>query len=167
MSVACQQAFAAWLDEDRAGQWLFATAHAPLERVAIDARVGGAFELVARRGARTLVAHTGAYMALEPPHRLVMLLHSEDLGSDRTLVTVDIVPLAVGCTVKVRHEDVPPERSAYARNRWSGMLYGLDQLLDNGFDEPATAGPLVNADAVDADSIPFHSAAERRHAGES
>ena len=124
-----QHVFAAWLDPAIAGRWLFATASRPMERVAIDARVAGAFCLVERR-AGTLVLHTGVYVSLVPPRRLAFTLSSSDRADPDSLVTVGITPQRTGCVVALSHEGLPVGRIRELKARWIGILYGLGVTLD-------------------------------------
>jgi uncharacterized protein YndB with AHSA1/START domain len=120
-----RQVFDAWLDPGLAGRWLFATATRPMTHVEIDARVGGRFRLAERRNGESH-EHRGRYVEIVPPRRLVFNLR-ERRGATR--VTVEINPRKRGCELRLRHENLPPERAQDAEARWSGMLYGLDETL--------------------------------------
>ena len=65
--------FDAWLDPELAGCWLFATATRPMTHVEIDARVAGSFRFGERSEGR-LTQHTGEYLEIVPPRRLVFTL---------------------------------------------------------------------------------------------
>jgi uncharacterized protein YndB with AHSA1/START domain len=143
-SIAASPArvFDAWLDPRIAGKWLFATATHPMSRVTIDARVRGRFRFADGNGG---VEHTGIYVEIDRPRRLVFSLAATDAlpvtrviaeiaprkavtgvreapGSRRTRVT------ATGITV--RHGAVPAEHAARIEARWTGMLYGLGLMLN-------------------------------------
>lgn len=121
-----RRVFDAWVDPDTAARWLFATAAHPAERVSIDARTGGSFSFVERRG-RGEIEYAGEYLEILPPRRLVFTLSEPANG--RTRVSVEIVPVQSGSEVTVVHESLPAEQTALIEGRWSGMLYGLGTLL--------------------------------------
>jgi uncharacterized protein YndB with AHSA1/START domain len=123
-----QRVFDAWLDPGVAGQWLFATALRPMTKVAIDARVGGAFRLEDRRGGE-IVAHDGRYIEIVPHRRLVFELLAGRHPRLPTRVVVEISPLKRGCELRLSHEHVPGDRAHDTEARWSGMLYGLGEML--------------------------------------
>ncbi|HEX9626552.1 MAG TPA: SRPBCC domain-containing protein [Acidiferrobacterales bacterium] len=124
-----EQVFDAWLDPAVAGQWLFATAWRPMARVAIDARVAGRFRFASRRGG-SKHAHTGRYLEIDPPRRLVFSLSTAKRPRAVTRVSVELVPRDRGCELILTHEQLPPDHASHAKARWTGMLYGLGETLD-------------------------------------
>src|SRR5262245_49325697 len=133
-----ERIFDAWLDPGFAGRWLFATASRPMTRVAIDARVRGRFRFAdGRDGDR--VEHHGVYVEIERPRRLAFTLSAAH-GLPMTRVIADIAPgdAAGAAELTVTHADVPGDFAARTEARWTGMLYGLGQMLDS---EPGLARP--------------------------
>jgi uncharacterized protein YndB with AHSA1/START domain len=155
-STPPERVFAAWLDPGGAGKWLFATARDPAERVEIDARAGGAFRFVERRGGST-VEHAGRYVEIRPPRRLVFDLADPNRPHVATRVIVDFTPLATGCRLTLTHEDVSPADAERTEGRWAGILYGLAELLEGsaarrrhaGF-ERHHRGDVGSTSAIDA-----------------
>lgn len=123
-SAPAERVFDAWLDPARAGQWLFATALRPMARVAIDARVGGAFRFAERRDGED-IEHSGEYLEIDRPRRLVFTLSTLDQAGAVTCATVEIAPLASGCRLCLTHEGLPVDCARRMENRWTGILYGL------------------------------------------
>jgi uncharacterized protein YndB with AHSA1/START domain len=121
-----QHVFAAWLEPDLARRWLFAMATRPIDEVAIDARVGGAFRLARAEGDE----HRGRYLDIVPHRRLAFRLVTSLLPATHTRVHVDIVTLRGRSTVALSHAGVPREFVRTVRERWLGMLYGLAVALD-------------------------------------
>jgi uncharacterized protein YndB with AHSA1/START domain len=119
--------FAAWLDDDSAGRWLFATASRPSAEVDIDARVGGSFRFVERRRLVAAV-YRGRYLQIVPSRRLVFAV-SIDGGREST-VTIDILRRHNGCELILSQQPVPSSERERVKGRWIGMLYGLDLMLD-------------------------------------
>jgi uncharacterized protein YndB with AHSA1/START domain len=123
-----RRVFDAWLDPGLAGRWLFATASRPMTDVEIDARVGGGFRLADRRNGET-TEHHGRYVEIVPHRRLVFTLRGASRPREATRVIVEIVPRKRGCELRLRHENVPPDRAHDTEARWTGMLYGLGETL--------------------------------------
>jgi uncharacterized protein YndB with AHSA1/START domain len=124
-----EEVFDAWLDPEIAGRWLFATATRPAAKVAIVARVGGAFHFVEGTGGGRF-EHAGVYLAIDRPRRLVFTLAGDERSRDLMQVSVEIAPLDPGCVLTLAHENVPPDRASRIEARWTGMLYGLREILD-------------------------------------
>ena len=70
ISASPERVFDAWLDPKKAGKFLFATATGQMVRAGIDPRVGGKFVFIDRRDGED-VEHTGEYLDLDRPRRLV------------------------------------------------------------------------------------------------
>jgi uncharacterized protein YndB with AHSA1/START domain len=121
-----ERVFDAWLDPAKAGKWLFATAWRPMSCVDIHARNGGSFRLSDSRGAE----YTGQYIEVARPRRLVFTLAMENSPRVVTRVTVKIEPLRSGSKLSLVHEDVPVDQASRIENRWTGMLYGLGEMLE-------------------------------------
>ena len=127
-SAPPERVFHAWLEPALAGRWLFATASQPTTVLDIDPRVGGSFRLAERcNGART--EHTGEYVEIVPHRRLVFTLAMADRPRVLTRVTAEIRPRGAGCELAVSHENVPPDCAGETEARWTGVLYGLGEVL--------------------------------------
>jgi uncharacterized protein YndB with AHSA1/START domain len=124
-----ERVFAAWLDAPTAGHWLFATASQPIEHVEIDARVGGSFRFVERRHG-DLIEHAGRYLSIVPSRHLAFTLVLEERPRVVTQVSIEIVPLARGCSLALTHEHVLGDALERTKGRWTGILYGLGEMLD-------------------------------------
>jgi uncharacterized protein YndB with AHSA1/START domain len=133
LSASPKGVFDAWLDPRIACKWLFATALRPSTRVAIDARVGGAFRFMERSYGEE-IEYAGVYVEIVGPTRLVFTLSLEDHPDEISRVAVDISPLktadmGLGAKIILTHQGVPKERAERIEARWTGMLYGLNELL--------------------------------------
>jgi len=126
--ASAERVFDAWLDPHKAGRWLFATASGQILRVEIDARVGGQFVFVDRRNGEE-VEHTGEYLELDRPRRLVFRFSVPKYSSVSTRVAIDIVPAGSGCELTLVHEGVLPEYEAQTQDGWKTILNGLAASL--------------------------------------
>jgi uncharacterized protein YndB with AHSA1/START domain len=124
--------FDAWLDPAKVQLWLAAAARkealGELVGVELDARVGGAFRFVCRRGSTELV-QSGTYLEIERPRRLVF---SWDMAlPDIERIVIQITATADGSELVLDHVmdaawsgDVSPVTAA-----WASVAEALGELL--------------------------------------
>lgn len=124
-----ERVFDAWLDPATAGRWLFSTPTGQMQRVDIDARVGGRYVIVERREQGN-AEHFGKYLEIDRPRRLVFTLAADE-ASDGDVVTVEIVPDGNGCTLTLIHA-LAAEWAQYAQRTesgWNDVLASLARQL--------------------------------------
>jgi uncharacterized protein YndB with AHSA1/START domain len=119
-----EQVFDAWLDAEKAGKWLFATPSGQMVRVELNARVGGSFVFVDRRNGEE-IEHTGEYIEIARPRRLVFTFSVPKFSSESTRVTLDLVPLEKGCELTLTHDGVYADYASRTAQGWTGILDGL------------------------------------------
>jgi uncharacterized protein YndB with AHSA1/START domain len=119
-----ERVFDAWLDPEKARRFLFATAAGQMVRAETDPRVGGRFTFTDRRDGED-VEHTGEYLEIDRPRRLVFTFAVPKYSSVVTRVTIEIVPMDGGCELTLTHEGVPPEYAERNVEGWSRILAGL------------------------------------------
>jgi uncharacterized protein YndB with AHSA1/START domain len=122
--ASAEQVFDAWLDPAKAGRFLFATPTGQMVRVEIDPRVGGHFTLTDRRD-REDVDHTGEYLEIERPRRLVFTFRVPKYSSLTSHVSIEVAPLDDGCELTLTNEGVPPEWREPAIAGWTSILAAL------------------------------------------
>lgn len=126
-----ERVFDAWLDVRLARRFLFSTATGEMVRCEIDPRVGGRFVLTDRRPEGE-VEHTGEYLVIERPLRLVFTFGIPAASPSFDIVTLEITPEGDGgCTLHLTAE-MKPEWREYAdraRQGWAMILDGLDAAL--------------------------------------
>lgn len=128
--ASAERVFDAWLDAKTAGRWMFATPTGEIVRAETDPRVGGRYTFTDRRDGED-VEHTGEYLEIDRPRRLVFTFGVPSASPDFDRVTVDIVPLETGCELTLTHE-MNPEWAEYADRTaagWTTMLQGLERAL--------------------------------------
>jgi len=96
-AASAERVFDAWLDPRTVGKWLFATPTGEMVRVEIDPRVGGTFVITERRDGED-VMHTGEYLEIDRPRRLVFSLRVQKYAQDSDRVVVEITPLSTGAS---------------------------------------------------------------------
>jgi uncharacterized protein YndB with AHSA1/START domain len=136
--ASAERVYDAFLDPDKAARFLFATAAGQNVRCDIDARIGGRFTIVDRRNGVDVV-HTGTYLELDRPRRIVFTLLVEKYSSDAEVVTIGISPLSRGCELTLSHEMKAKDAASRdrAREGWTNILDVAAELL---VDDAPTCG---------------------------
>ncbi len=118
----------AWLEPDAIRRW-FGPGLGEVVHVAVEARVGGAFAIVQRRGDAD-VEHVGVYLEVVRPERLAFTW-SVALSQEHSSVTLGFQGLETGCLLTLTHE-MPPEYADFVPKveaSWMRMLEAMDILL--------------------------------------
>ena len=130
LQSSAERVFDAWLEPQTAGKWLFSTPAGKMVRVEIDAQVGGRYVIVERRDVGD-VEHTGEYLEIDRPKRLVFTLVVPMFSTESTRVSIDIVPLsASSCEITLTHEGVYQEYADRTQDGWAKILEGLQSSID-------------------------------------
>ena len=124
-----ERVFDAWLDPAIARRFLFATPTGEMIRAETDPRVGGKFVFVDRRPDMGDVLHTGEYLTIDRPTRLVFTFAVPAYDPGFTTVEVEITPTAAGCDVKLTQRDTPDEWVEQSAKGWSMILDALEAAL--------------------------------------
>lgn len=123
--------FDCWLDELRAGRWMFATPSGKLQHIEIDARVGGRYRLIEhRRGAD--VVRSGEYLMIERPTQLLFSFSANSEAPEPDLISIQISPLPFGCELTLRHQmstQWQPDQQKMIEG-WTHVLVGLAAELN-------------------------------------
>ena len=126
--ASAERVFDAWLDPDRARNFFFATPTGTMVRAEIDARVGGRFCFVDRRGSDD-VEHVGEYVVIDRPRKLVFTFAVPQFSSEYTRVTIDIAPRGSGCELSLTHEGVLADFAERTAQGWTMILDGCAAAL--------------------------------------
>lgn len=134
-TASAERVFDAWIDPQKVRQWMAATIPkrktpvvSELQRVQIDARVGGRFSFMERRDGEE-VDHVGEYLELDRPRRLVFTWSLPKYSADVSRVSIDIVPLGTGCELTLTHE-LKPEWAEYAERTQAGWTLMIDTIAE-------------------------------------
>ncbi len=126
-SAPPERVFDAWLDPEKAGKFLFATEDGEMVKVEIDPRVGGRYSIVERREGQD-VEHTGEYLEIDRPQRLVFTLQVPLYSELVDRVTVEIEPAEGGCELTLVCETTP-EWAEQTGEGWKMILGTLAEVL--------------------------------------
>lgn len=122
-----EKVFDAWLDPWIAARFLSAgnTQVAAFEN---DPREGGDFRLVMKGGGEPM-EHSGRYVLIDRPRRLIFTWVSAGVDHRLSLVTVDFTPMGQSVRVDLEHEGIPDaERAERHRGGWTSILEKLSRL---------------------------------------
>jgi uncharacterized protein YndB with AHSA1/START domain len=124
---SAERVFDAWLDPKFASKWLFTTWAGRIVRAEVDARVGGRFLFTDRRNGED-IEHTGEYLEIQRPTRLVFTFGVPKYVPTFDRVSIDIVPKGDNaCELTLTHEMTPESRDWASRTEsgWSAIVEGL------------------------------------------
>jgi uncharacterized protein YndB with AHSA1/START domain len=126
--TSAERIFDAWLDPGMARGWLFATPSGLIVECRIEPRAGGRFTIVDRRAGED-VAHTGEYLEIDRPSRLVFDFAVRKYSTAISRVSIDIAPVAGGCLLTLTNEGMPPEYVDATRQGWTDLMDRLETVL--------------------------------------
>ncbi|MGH8504467.1 MAG: SRPBCC family protein [Stenotrophobium sp.] len=120
--------FDAWLDPESLAQWMLPGDHRR-NTVNVDARVGGAFEIVMHHqdGDKR---HYGEYRGIERNRKLMFTWFSEATHHSETLVTVEFHAASDHTEIVLTHERMPDHEAGLGHTRgWTRALELLEGFL--------------------------------------
>jgi uncharacterized protein YndB with AHSA1/START domain len=129
-AAPCERVFDAWLDPATIRRW-FGPGLGPVTIAEVQARVGGRFAIVQRRGTED-VAHGGCFEELDRPRRLAFTWEVPPGSRERSRVLVALAPEGDGCRCDVAHEMDAQWREFVPRSAqaWAKMLEALAETLE-------------------------------------
>ena len=130
IAAPAQQLFDAWLNPASLAEWMRPCSSGAMKStIKVDAREGGAFEIV-MHVASGPVRHTGVYQTIDAPRRLVFTWNSIHAGNNDSLVTVDFLPDGGATEVVITHERLPEAALAGHTGGWTEILGQLVLMLE-------------------------------------
>ena len=121
------EVFRWWTDPDRLQEWMTPVGTVEAE---VDLRVGGRLRIVMKGDGR-VIEHTGEYLEIDPPRRLVFTWMSPYTGSLPSVITVELRPAGDDLTdLRLVHSRLPDEAAPWHRGGWDAMLDRLGGRLN-------------------------------------
>lgn len=132
-SVAPELVFDAFLDKKTIGRFMFGPEIRDEEIVSLqnDPWVGGSFSYVVRRQGKTF-DHTGEYIEVDRPHRLVFTWAvKEDPANNQSRIVIGILPVIDGCELTLTHEMPRGQEDFVEKSKaaWGKMIDKLTEIL--------------------------------------
>ena len=133
-SVPAEQVFDAFLDKKMIARFMFGPEIRDEEIVSLqnEPYVGGSFSYVVRRQGQTF-DHTGEYVEIDRPHRLVFTWKiKEDPTNNQSRIVIGILPVIDGCELTLTHE-MPHGQEGFVEQSklaWGKMIDKLTEILD-------------------------------------
>jgi uncharacterized protein YndB with AHSA1/START domain len=118
-----------WTEADRLREWMSPVGTVEAQ---VDLRVGGALRIV-MRGEGTVIEHSGEYLQIDPPRRLVFTWVSPFTGAEPSLVTLELEPDGADATqLLLVHSRLPESVARSHQDGWGTMLDRLSGQLRTG-----------------------------------
>lgn len=131
LPFSCEACFDAWLDEARARRFFFASPSGELQRIELEARTGGTFTVVDRRGDED-VLHTGEYLVVERPRALSFSFKVPAYSDEASTVSLAFEALGpASCRITLDAGAVPAEIHERAVQGWTRVLERAEASLGN------------------------------------
>jgi uncharacterized protein YndB with AHSA1/START domain len=129
-TASAEQVFDAWVNPEKTRRWFLRTTQGDLVRAEMDARVGGRWVVVERRGDMDAF-HGGEYLEIDPPRRLVFTFAVNQELTDAGRVEIDIRPADSGCELTLTQEMPAKFRAFEERTKqgWATLLDGLERAF--------------------------------------
>lgn len=129
MPATRERVFAAWIDPESMKVWM-CPGHIASTEAQLDARVGGSFRIV-MKGKDQEYEHTGEYLVIEPPSKLVFTWISKGTDHQPTRVTVELFARGKQCELVLTHERFPtPEKVEDHKRGWGEIADLLAKYLE-------------------------------------
>ena len=126
LPASIAEVFEWWTQADKLREWMSPVGVA---EASVDLRVGGAFRIVMRSG-DVAIDHTGEFLDIESPRRLVFTWVSPFTGPEPSLVTVELEPDGDEATrLRLIHSRLPHAIAASHRDGWGTMLDRLTTTM--------------------------------------
>ena len=129
LSATPERVFDAWLDPEALSQFMKPGGAHRSADAATDPRVGGRFVITMLEGNRVF-PHTGEYLEIDRPRKLVFTWYSKATSMAKSTVTVELAPVAGGKTeITLTHVGVPQDQMDNHNGGWTAIMDLLQGVL--------------------------------------
>lgn len=130
IQAPAERVFDAWLDPAMIPRFIVGpdVRDEELVHVQVDARVGGRFSFLVRRGGQA-IDHVGTYREITRPHRLVFTWGVDEEQGDLSVVTIEIAPRGNSCELTLTHR-IDPAWADYAERTQQGWTLITGKLAE-------------------------------------
>jgi uncharacterized protein YndB with AHSA1/START domain len=129
LSAAPERVFDAWLDPVALGRFMRPGGEKRSADAVTDPRVGGRF-IITMLGEETVYPHTGEYLEIDRPRKLVFTWYSKATAMSKSTVTVELKPVAGGKTeLTLTHVGLPQDQMQNHNGGWTAIMELLESAL--------------------------------------
>jgi uncharacterized protein YndB with AHSA1/START domain len=127
LPASSEEVFDMWLDPESLKRWM-RPGNAEAIYVELHPVVGGTFRIDTRTEDGRVFVHTGQYLEIRRPDKLMFTWNSTVLGDRSSQVTVEFYEQAGNCLMVLLH-DLPPDETIFEDHRqgWTTVLNLLAQ----------------------------------------
>jgi uncharacterized protein YndB with AHSA1/START domain len=127
LAAAPDRVFDAWLDP-KALMQIFRMSPTDEADAVTDPRVGGRFLLTLK--SKNTYPHTGEYLVVDRPHKLVFTWFSKGTDLAETKVTIELKPAKGGGTeLTLTHVGLTEKQVASHEGGWTAIVGNLEKML--------------------------------------
>ena len=125
-----EEVFEAWINPEHLKNWISPLPHGSATVPLLEPKVGGRYQIDMHGEGRTYV-HTGEYLELRSPERLVFTWISEGTGHQESVVTIELSEADGGTLLTLTHEKLPSAESAERHTGgWTAIVDNLVRQLN-------------------------------------
>ena len=130
INAPIEKVFDAWLDPEQLSRFMLPMPGMPHPKTEVDGREGGRFIIYMEVGDE-IVPHSGTYLELERPNRLVFSWESP-FSTEGSNVTLDFTSVASNSTrIELTHvRFIDEETRSNHEAGWGNILDALDEVLN-------------------------------------
>lgn len=122
LNATPERVFDAWLDPEALGQFMRPGSEKRSADAVTDPRVGGRF-IITMLGEGSVYPHTGEYLEIDRPRKLVFTWYSKATAMTKTTVTVELKSIAGGKTeITLTHVGLSEKEMANHNGGWTAIM---------------------------------------------